>query len=310
MSQGRLFLGFASLLALVALLERRLGYAANDKADPDEALLREAGVGTDAASLVAFLQKQSASDADLQNLNSLIRQLGSESFEEREQAAKKLVALGGPAAYRLQPTLVDPDPEVRRRARACLSQIASTVNLDLQSAAVRLLVRRGSPGAVPGLLHYLPSAPDEETIEDAVFGLDALAVVQGQVHPSLVAALHDLLPARRAAAACIMARVGDSKQRAVVGKLLKDPDPLVRLRAAQGLLATKDATAIPVLIGLLQEPAVQLSWQAEELLHWVAGERAPNVTVGAAGARAREKCQAAWEAWWQEWRSKMDWSEV
>ncbi|MCI0457574.1 MAG: HEAT repeat domain-containing protein [Gemmataceae bacterium] len=310
MGQGRLLLGIASLLALVAILERRPALAADEIADPDETLLREAGIGTDAASLTAFLHKQSASNADFQNLNSLIRQLGSESFAEREQAAKKLVALGAPAAYRLQPTVVDPDPEVRRRAKACLSQIASTVNLDLQSAAVRLIVRRGSPGAVTALLHYLPSAPNEETIEDVVFGLDALAVVQGRVNPPLVAALHDPMPPRRAAAACIVARVGDSKQRALVRNLLKDPDPLVRLRAAQGLLCIKDPTALPVLIALLGEPSVGLSWQAEELLHWVAGERAPMVTLGAAAADAREKCRTAWEAWWRDWNTKRDWSEL
>src|SRR5205823_11761122 len=127
------------------------------------------------------------------------------------------------------------------------------------AAAVRLIVQHSPSGAVAALLRYLPSAPDEEAIEDIVFGLDSLAVTKGEVNPALVAALHDPLPPRRAAAACIVAHLGDSQQRGLVGKLLKDPDPLVRLRAAQGLLAMKDAAAIPVLIGLLQEPAVELS---------------------------------------------------
>ena len=64
-----------------------------------------------------------------------------------------------------------------------------------------------------------------------------------------------------------------------VRKRLKDPDAQVRLRAAQGLLAVRDADSLPVLIALLDEPAVEISWSAEELLHWVAGEKAPSAKV-------------------------------
>lgn len=87
---------------------------------------------------------------------------------------------------------------------------------------------------------------------------------------------------------------------------LTDPVPLVRLRAAQGLLAARDKESIPTLIALLDEPMVAVSWQAEELLHWVAEEQAPRGNVGAASAEMRRRCRVAWEAWWRDHRQRLD----
>src|SRR5207302_5185824 len=141
-------------IAFVALLHRQTVCRAEKTIDFDELLLSEAGVSTDGASLIALLNKHAGSDTDLQNLKTLIGQLGSQNFEEREQASKRLIALGAPAVYHLHRAIADPDAEVRKRAKVCLTQIASTVNLDVPAAAVRLIVRRGSPEAVAALLRY------------------------------------------------------------------------------------------------------------------------------------------------------------
>jgi hypothetical protein len=71
-----------------------VGRAAEEVPDLDEALLRAHKVGTDDASLLEFLRKRSNADQDLQNLAGVIRQLGSDQFEEREAASAKLRALG------------------------------------------------------------------------------------------------------------------------------------------------------------------------------------------------------------------------
>ncbi len=274
---------------------------AGETVDPDEQLLKDAGVKTDGASLVAFLHKHSASEADLRNLDQLIGQLGSRSFREREQASKQLVTTGAPALPALQRAIRDPDPEVLRRGMACLKEIGRSLDTGLQMACARLLVRRRIDAAAEALLRYLPSAAGEELMEEIVCGLDTLAVHKGRLEPSLSAALQDTLPARRAAAACIVGRVGDADQRAGVRKLLNDPEPLVRLRAAQGLLCGKDMSGIAVLIALLSDPSVELSWQAEELLHWIAGDSAPSLTVGAGNADSAKSCRTAWERWWRRY---------
>src|SRR5204862_144774 len=108
----------------------------------------------------------------------------------------------------------------------------------------------------------------------------------------------DELPARRALAGCIVGRLGSREQREEVQRLLRDSETLVRLRAAQGLLAGEEMAGVSALIGVLDHRPVSLAWQAEELLHWVAGETAPKETVGAGATGAA--CRAAWERWWRE----------
>src|SRR5262249_32417297 len=135
-------------------------------------------------------------------------------------------------------------------------------------------------GAAAVLLQHLPFAPDETTEEETWFGLDALAAADRRTHEALAAALADRAPARRAAAACVLGRVGTAGQHDTVARLLDDPEAVVRLRAAQGLLAGEDARGLPALIALLKEPDLGVAWQAEELLHWAAGDGAPGAAVG------------------------------
>src|SRR5262249_20769712 len=49
---------------------------------------------------------------------------------------------------------------------------------------------------------------------------------------------------------------------------------------------------------------------AEELLHWVAGDAAPEATVGAGSVEARQQCKRAWEAWWRQQGDKLDFAKV
>jgi HEAT repeat protein len=119
--------------------------------------------------------------------------------------------------------------------------------------------------------------------------------------------LKDKFPIRRAAAGYLFTRRGNADQRPAGKKLLADPDPIVRLRTSQGLLGSKDKDAIPVLIDLLEKLRwTEEAWQAEEMLHWVAGDDAPEPTIGAGTVEARQKCRKAWEQWWQTNSAKVD----
>ena len=122
--------------------------------------------------------------------------------------------------------------------------------------------------------------------------------------------LTDILPARRAIAGCIVARRGDAKQRETVRKLLADVDPWVRLRAAQGLLGANDKSGVPALIGLLETAPVYAAWQAEELLHYIAGVESPAPVLGAGKAEDRKTCKTAWEAWWKANGARIDLAKV
>src|SRR5438128_162051 len=60
-----------------------------------ESVLQQARVGADTASLIAYLEQHSLSDAELLFPERLVRQLGSDQFDERENASKKLARLSG-----------------------------------------------------------------------------------------------------------------------------------------------------------------------------------------------------------------------
>jgi HEAT repeats len=247
------------------------------------------------------LREQCGADADLRRIDALIHQLSSPDFTEREQASKSLVAIGPAALSQLRAARNDPDAEVSKRAKDCLSRIGDR-GPELTLAAVRVLIRRGGAEAVPTLVHLLPYADFEELQDDLWFGLDALTVRQGKIDPSLTRALLDSMAVRRAAAACIVGRRGDADQRGAVRKLLTDADPEVRLRAAQGLLAAKDASGVPALTALLNGTPMETARQAEELLRYIAGEEA-HAILGAGAAGDRRVCR---EAWWNERGPKVD----
>jgi HEAT repeat protein len=274
--------------------------------DPDEQFLREAKLATDNASLIAFLIKRSDHDDDLLHLDRLIRQLGDPTPAKREEASQKLAAIGLAALPALRDALKNPDKEIARRAGTAIQEISKDTTWTLPSAAVRLLLRRQAPDTVEALLRYLPYvATDEATDEEIWFGVYELAKRDPRILPLLTPALKDRLPARRALAACVMGRLGDGGQQELVRKLLTDVDAVVRLRAAQGLLAGKDKTGIPTLIELLDQPDVPLAWQAEELLRYAAGTDAPETIVGA-GGKETKSCRKAWDDWRQRHEAKLD----
>ncbi len=87
---------------------------------PNEKLLRDARIGTAGPSLLAFFSKRTLTEADRQRVGELIRKLGNDSFEVREQASADLQALGQVALPLLNRAVTDADPEIARRASECL----------------------------------------------------------------------------------------------------------------------------------------------------------------------------------------------
>jgi HEAT repeat protein len=282
--------------AIVLLLGATAGVSG---AGVDEAMLKAAGVATDDAGLLRFLRNKAVPPQF--DFATLTRQLGSNAFKEREEASEKLIAAGRFALPALREVQNDPDPEIARRASECLAIVEKEGIYsppDLASAAVRLVVRRAPAGAVVALLDYLPHAPPGAIEEEVWFGLDTLVRKAGTVPVELAAALSAREPARRAAAACIVGRVGSTAQKDTVRRLLGDTSPtLVRLRGAQGLLAGGDTSGVPALIALLAEAPVEEAWQAEELLHWLAGDTAPPPLKGAFSKEARTQYQVEWQGW-------------
>ncbi len=252
----------------------------------------------DSDRLFAVLRRTTPTKIDPDKLDDLIRQLGNPDFERREKASRELVACGRSASDRLRAALDHTDAEIRRRARVCLSAIDASLDPDAAYVATMQLLKRQPAGAAAVLLEFLPYA-DAETAEEIWQGVTPLAVRDGKLDPAFRAALNDPEPARRALAALLVGRYGTEAERPAVSERLTDTDAEVRLRAAQGLLAVRDPAGVPALIALLKDGPLEQAWQAEELLHYLAGSAAPEPTVGAGDTALRQKVHAAWLAWWR-----------
>src|SRR5260370_24726793 len=94
MTRVRLF--FLPVAALLCLPWAGPAGAADEQTEADARLLKAAGV-TDGPSLVAFLRRRSPGGQEPGELEALVRQLGSESFEERERAPREVVGFGAAA---------------------------------------------------------------------------------------------------------------------------------------------------------------------------------------------------------------------
>jgi hypothetical protein len=292
-----------ALLVLVGSV--RLSLASEDVA-ADEKALRDAGVGTETAALLAFFRQRTLGDADQQQIETWIRQLGSDRFARREEASRELVRRGPPARSSLRIARRDPDAEIARRAALALEEIDNGPGPALPIAAVHLLGRRRAAGATAVLLAYLPFADDAGVEEEILAALRILTPEHGPIDPALPNALADARPIVRAAAAHVLGRTEDAAQRAAVRPLLKDADATVRWRAAQGLLAAREKIAVATLIDLLADAPLEVAARVEESLSLLADEQAPAVSLYDPNEGNRRKCRDAWLAWWHKHGDQID----
>jgi hypothetical protein len=290
------FLAVALLMALAGLCSA----IRFELPDPDEETLRQAKVGGDGPALLAYIRERTPSDEDGRRVAALVKQLGDESFERREQASKALPAYGRLARGPLRAAAEDGDVEVAHRARRCLAEIESPIHMEVLLAVLRRIARRSPDGAAEVLLRFLPFA-DDEVIEEAVGDtLAAVAVRDGKADPGVVQALDDALTVRRAAAARALGPVEDKAVRARVRKLLRDAEARVRWEAARSLALVGDRAAVEPLIDLLRDAPSEIAGQAETLLFLIAGERAPQGSLGDGSAEARARWRDVWAKWWTE----------
>jgi HEAT repeat protein len=296
---------------LAGLLVITLAFNSNDPpASPEEQTLRAAGLQTDDHSLLDFFRKRAASGVTRDHVKTLVRQLGDKSFASRERASAELATLGQLAVEALIPALKDPDLEIARRAEACLRRLAENGSeAAVAIAAARLVARNKPPGAATVLLAYLSHSQDP-LIGDAIrAALADLALRDGQPEPVLVAALHDNVPLRRAAAAEAFCRAGAAALKSDISKLLKDPEGVVRLRVALALAGSGEKEAVLVLIELLGDLPLEQAFLAEDALLRLADDRAPAVALQL-GAKAQLKCRDAWAEWWRRHGAEADLSRL
>ena len=121
--------------------------------------------------------------------------------------------------------------------------------------------------------------------------------------PLLVEALKDENPARRAAAAEAMVRIGGTADKKRTEPLLKDPQPLVRYQLGLALVEKHDKAGLPLLIQSIAEMPPDAVESALELLYR-RRRRFPGGRLQRQGQRRR--LHAAWSKWLDKHEGKLD----
>lgn len=266
---------------------------------PDEQTLRGANLATDGPSLLKLFRQRASTEVKPEYIGNLIKQLGDPGTEIQNKAIGDLITLGAPAITHLRQAANSLDDlEAAGRAKRCLQNIEGPVAANLLSAAARLVAQAQPQGAAEVLLHYLPFGQDDVVLREVETALAGVASKNGNLDPAIIKALADPQPIRRGIAAATVCQMGKPELRDLVRPLMKDPKPMVRLRAALGLANLQEADAVPILIDLLGElpqphrnPAEMYLWQLSG--EWYIGFPAGNDEV------SRRLRRDLWTTWWK-----------
>ena len=303
---------FVQARVLQGLYGKRPSQMIQDSIAGDEALLKGANIQASEEALLKYFQSKTLSPEKQQYFRSLVRRLGSSSFLVRDQATVQLTKEGSPVIAFLREAVHDPDMERSHRAQDALQRITEKTNPAIPVAAAHLLARPAqkkdqSPAeAIRTLLAYIPFADDDNVEEEVLTCLTLLCLREPKIEPELVDALNDPSITRRGAAAYVLGHVGTQEHVAKLPGLLNDPHPLVRLRAAQGLLAAHDKTALPTFVKLLEQAPQSHLPRVEEVLYRLAEDKGPSETLISGSIESRQKVAKAWSKWLQDNQDKID----
>ncbi|HKB00850.1 MAG TPA: HEAT repeat domain-containing protein [Gemmataceae bacterium] len=255
----------------------------------------------DGPSLVDEFRIRTLQPSEKPKVAELIQKLGDPNYRVRERATNDLVGMGAKVLVDLRAAARDSDGERARRAEDCVAKIYASETKRVPIGTARLTALRRPDGATEAMLAYLPFAADDDgMIAEVKSALTTLALDRNaNPDPALRKALTDSQPVRRGAAAEALAKGGGPGVREDVKRLLKDPDLTVRQAAATALTVAGERDAVPVLIDLLAELPPALAWPTQDLLHQLAGDKAPTAIPGDKPDE-RKKYRDAWAAWWKE----------
>ena len=184
-----------------------------------------------------------------ERVGSLIRQLGSDNLQERDQASQELVRIGDPALEALRRSVKDPDPEVGLRTKICLETIKAIGALKDPDPKVRsrALITLTSAGphlarrVVPRVVEMLDD-PDQGIVGQARDLLCNWRKEIPEAKPLLVAMWKGRdrfkLQTRELAVQALTYLLDGSAPSKVAASLreaLLDPEETIRLAAVEGI---------------------------------------------------------------------------
>jgi HEAT repeat protein len=293
------------------LFGKRPAEALKEAVLADDKILRDHKIASTDAAILEFFRKRTLSPEDQKRFRSLVRGLGDSAYVVRARAADKILKEGPPVLAFLKEAEFDTDLERQSQARRLLQEIRQANNTAVPIAAGHLLARPATKDAAPGkairaLLAYIPFADDDAVEEEILTSMVLLSLREPKVESDLVEALDDPSPTRRAAAAFVLGHVGVKEQISRVQPLLDDLNPIVRLRAAQGMLAAHNKAALPSFVNLVQNAPATYLPRIEETLYRLAENKGPTDVISGAPPEARAKAAKAWAKWLDDNKNAID----
>lgn len=234
-----------------------------------EKALRGAGIDPTADGVVKYLRSLGPTDENRALANSLVRQLGDESFDRREEAyeglRRLLPTLRALAGDAIDKASASNDLEIQSRARRLMREAASSEARYVLRLVLMQAVKLKAPGTAAAVLP-LAEFFTEPTLRRAV----RVAVRDGALpadEPMLREAVKGGDPTRRAAAA---GALGDDIE--LMKSLLTDSAEEVRLAAARALAHRGERECLEPLGALLSSKDVFIRQDAVTTLRLVTGK--------------------------------------
>src|SRR4051812_48149696 len=106
----------APALALAAVVLLSPARVLAEDAAADETLIKQAGFSSDPEGLLRLFRKLTPAEADRKRMHALVGQLGSDRYDDREEASRLLLQWQLAALEPLRQGLDHADAEVRRRS--------------------------------------------------------------------------------------------------------------------------------------------------------------------------------------------------
>ncbi len=282
-----------------------------DQRKADLETIKSGGYADDVKSLTDFFRNHTVKETDKAKVLALIKKLGDDTFEGREEASAEIAKAGVGAIALIRTALKDADPEIVRRCELTLQKLEKVPTRSLALAAARLLAKYKDDSITEALINYLPVSDDESVGDEIRTTFAALAIRDGKRDAILDAALENRDPLRRAAAAEAFTRVNDKDSRAKMKEFLKkEQDPDIKLVIALSLVNdARDKELVPEIIRLMPEVTAEKAWRTEELMWRLAGEDGPPVSMGA-DKPSREKARDEWKKWYETNEKKIDMAKL
>jgi len=263
-------------------------------AEPHLQVLAEQAVAPTVQGIVEYMRKIHADNTNNELVRNLIRQLGDDSFTERDRATKALMSMAVLPEAALRQAAESEDAEVRARAEHILREADNRTCVLTLRAAMRTIQRKGLKGAAPAILRLVPLFPD--------------LYVQRHFHDGLRATSRkadaDLFrrtmrgsdPDLRIAAVVGLASIPGENHRADLhDAAVKDKHDRVRLAAAHELANVGDRRCLEALQALLSSEDAGVRARSCALLRALTGRRFDFVAYDK--DETRSKAVEAWTGW-------------